>query len=294
MPSLSVATFNTESGGRPGFHAYLNEYIEKEKPDVVALQEVHQALNADVPATFMPRQPGKRIYPPRLRLYQELVTRYDETYEIFYTPHLNGLHDCERGEHSIAYGQVTMVRRETWEVKYLKTGLVFGESHFFNTEHAEGSSGTPSSKAAITTLIRSRVSGECVLVTNVHGMWVSRGKIDIPERFTQNQGIAEQITAVLRLQDTALVLCVGDLNYRSDMKALKHLQTRPCFGANACVLNHKFGIVQTRTTNYTNWKAEPEADFMVASAQLATRASSLRADLTAPSDHALLEAKFVL
>lgn len=288
--NLDVATFNTESGCRPGFHDYLQTYIETTKPDVVTLQEVHSARSADVPETFMPGNPGKRIYPQRLRLLEELRQRHEREYEFFFAPHLFGLHDCEQGEHDVAFGQVTMVRRQTWTVTHAESSFVFQDKYCFNTEHELGNAGQPCSKIAISVVITSH--GHSVLVTNVHGFWVSRGKIDLPERFIQNQGIARQMSRVLSVVHTPYVLCAGDLNYRSDMQALEHLRSQPVFGSNGRVLNHEFEVNRTRTDFYTNWQNEPEADFMVASEELAQQAVSLKADMSARSDHALVQGRF--
>jgi endonuclease/exonuclease/phosphatase family metal-dependent hydrolase len=288
---LVVASLNTESGCRPGFHRYLKSYIKSFKPDVIALQEVHLAQSANVPETFMPGKPGKRIHPQRLRLFQELSRQYRQEYKLLFTPHFYGLHDCEQGEHRVAFGQVTMVRRETWSVDYVRLGLVFGTEHRFNTEHEQEVDGLPCSKAAITVLITNQKK-QSVVVSNVHGFWLSRGKIDIPERFDQNLGIAAQIARVLEWQDTPLVLCVGDLNYRSNMKALDHLRNQSCFGGSGRILNHDFRVTRTRTDFYTNWEKEPEADFMIASSELANTTQSMKAHLDAASDHALVDATF--
>lgn len=114
----------------------------------------------------------------------------------------------------------------------------------------------------------------------------------MPERFIQNLGIAKQIGDVLSESDTPLVLCVGDLNYRSDMTALEHLRSHPVFGDYGRILNHDFDISRTRTDHYLNWEREPEADFMIASSELADTAVYMKVHLDAASDHALLEAKF--
>lgn len=288
--NLVVDTLNTESGCRPGFHDYLEAHIENTKPDVLALQEVHSARSADVPETFMPGKPGKRIHPQRLRLLEELKERYEREYEILFEPNIFGLHDCEQGEHDVAFGQVTMVRRQTWTVTHVESGLVFQDKHCFNTEHELGSAGQPCSKAAISVVISSH--GHTILITNVHGFWVSRGKIDLPERFVQNQGIARQMSRVLSVVNTPYVLCVGDLNYRSDLQALGHLRSQPVFGSRGRVLNHDFEVERTRTDFYANWPNEPEADFMVASEEMADLAISLRPAMETKSDHALVHGRF--
>lgn len=294
MTELRVVTYNTESGCRPGFHEHLQSFIVTKQPDVIALQEVHVAKKFDVPDTYMPEKPGKRIYPQRLRLLQELHKLYSDEYEFIFTPHINGLHDCERGPHQVAFCQVTMVRRKTWSISYVRRGLVFGSKYSFNTEHELAEGGAPSSKAAITVLITDVTKRHKVVVSNVHGLWWSRGKIDVPERFAQNLGIARQIEEVLEWEDTPYVLCVGDLNYRSDMVALGHLQGQPVFGSNGKVLNRAWGVSRTRTDHYLNWEKEPEADFMIASNELAQKALYLKAYLDSPSDHALFEGVFVL
>lgn len=160
--NLKVASLNTESGCRPGFHEYLKQFITYTEPDVIALQEVHSAANLSVPETFMPSNRGKRIYPQRLRLYQELCHRYGETFELLFTPNLHGLHDCEQGKYDVAFGQVTMVRRQTWKVVNSASGLVFLDEYTFNTEHGVVIGGMPSSKAAITVVIKCTMSGKTV------------------------------------------------------------------------------------------------------------------------------------
>lgn len=287
--NFKVVTYNTESGSRPGFHDHLQQYITQAKPDVIALQEVHRAGAITVPITFMPIDPGKREYPMRLHLYYELLERYADSYNLVYCKHITGIHDLEPATFVVDFGQLLLVRKATWSISFTRSGHIYGQPGQFNME---ATGGTPCSKAAVSALLQSKVTGTQVLVTNVHGFWSQHGKVDILARFTQNLGIAHQMKRVLDVQPTPYVLCAGDLNYRSDMQALEHLRSQRCFGDDGRVLNHQFGINLTRTNHYSNWKREPEADFMIASAQLADAALSMKSYFDVPSDHALLEATF--
>lgn len=284
-----VVSLNTESGCRPGFHEYFEDYIHRVQPDIVALQEVHKPGATSVPVIYMPEDPGKRIYPMRLHLYIELMERHQHEYHFVYGGNIYGLHDLEAAPFPVQFGQVMMVKKSSFHIGHKRIGLVYGSEGSFNTEH---SGGKPCAKAAITLLLTHIKTQAKLLITNVHGFWSIHGKKDLPARYMQNFGIVSQMGSVLAAAPTTLILCVGDLNYRSDMGALEHLRAQPEFGVNGQVLNHQFGITRTRTDHYGNWQNEPEADFMIASSELAVYADDLTPHMDVPSDHALLEARF--
>ncbi|MES2966977.1 MAG: endonuclease/exonuclease/phosphatase family protein [Patescibacteria group bacterium] len=282
-------TFNTESGGRPHFHEYVKTLVAEKSPDVIAFQEVHNAQKPEAPTLFMPNDPGKRTHPIRLHLYDELKSLLGPTYTSYFAAHLQGVHDLEGCAYESLYGQALFVHTRC-VVDFFRSDFVYGRRNQFNTEH-EG--GTPAGKAALSVSLQIP-SGEKIVVTNLHGFWSRHGKIDMPERFTQNKGIDWHVGRVLSAtaKDARLIV-LGDLNYRSDLRALEDLRAKSLFGSEGgIVLNHQFDVVRTRTDHYSKWEQEPEADFVIACPRLAENAVYLKPDLQAPSDHASVIGRF--
>ena len=288
--SLVAVTFNTESGGRPFFDDYVSTLVAEKSPDVIAFQEVHNAVSRFAPRYFMPKDPGKRTHPIRLHLFNELVTLIGEEYIPYYTPHLIGVHDLEPCNFDGRYGQALFVHKRC-TVEFFRKDFVYGRFNQFNTEYEQGK---PSGKAAagVSLLIP---SGQRIVVSNIHGFWSRLGKVDMPERFEQNAGINNHLKRLKSaVASTPLVLCVGDLNYRSSLLALEDLRKQPSFGYDGgVVLNHQFEIIRTRTSHYKKVDIEPEADFVLVCRALADKAVYLKPDYEAPSDHAPLIARFV-
>lgn len=288
--SFVFISFNTESGGRPHFDEYVKTLVTEKSPDVIAFQEVHDATKTNAPRYFMPKDPGKRTHPLRLHLYSELKQILGDKYRSYYVPHLIGVHDLERCDFEGRYGQALFVHNRC-QIEFFRSDFVYGRFNQFNTEHKNGK---PAGKAAagVSLIIP---SGQRLIASNVHGFWSRLGKVDMPERFEQNSGINHHLKRLksYSTKDT-FVLCVGDLNYRSDLKALEDLRTQPMFGYdNGVILNHKFDLYITRTEHYANVDKEPMADYAAACRNLADRAVSLKADLEAPSDHAAIIGRFI-
>lgn len=288
--SLVVVSFNTESGGRPHFDDYVKTLVTEKSPDVIAFQEVHHATKTSAPRFFMPKDPGKRKHPIRLHLFAELKKLLGEDYKAYYTPHLVGVHDLEPCDYDGRYGQALFVHTRC-VVRFFWSDFIFGSYNQFNTEYQNGK---PAGKAAlgVSLLIP---SGQQVILSNIHGFWSRLGKVDMPERFVQNEGINHHLKRIKSaVANDSFVICVGDLNYRSDLQALEDLRLQPMFGAyGGVVLNHTFGVACTRTSHYDKVALEPEADFMIACQKLADHAVYLKTDFDAPSDHSPLTARFV-
>ena len=288
--SLVVVSFNTESGGRPYFNEYVQTLVNEKSPDVLAFQEVHNATNSIAPRQFMPKDKGKRSYPIRLHLFSELKDLLGSEYRAYYAPHLVGVHDLERCDYDGWYGQALFVHKRCM-IDCFRSDFVFGRYNQFNTEMKNGK---PAGKVA-TGVSLVIPSGQRLVLSNVHGFWSRLGKVDMPERFIQNAGIHKHFNRVKPVNvSDAYVLCVGDLNYRSDLLALEDLRLMPVFGKNGgVVLNHQFDVYRTRTSHYANWENEPEADYMIACINLANKAVYLKTDYEAPSDHAPLIGRFM-
>ncbi len=288
--SLVVVSFNTESGGRPHFDEYVKTLVAEKSPDVLAFQEVHNAITPNAPRYFMPKDPGKRTYPVRLHLFSELRKLIGNDYIAYYAPHLIGVHDLERCDFDGQYGQALFVHTRC-AVEFFRGDFVYGRFNQFNTEHNDGK---PAGKTAAGVSL-TIASGQRLVMSNVHGFWSRRGKVDMPERFEQNAGINHHLNRIKNaVANDTYLLCVGDLNYRSDLQVLKDLQRQQAFGYDGgIVLNHLFEIDRTRTSHYDKVATEPEADFMIACKYLAEKAVYLKPDYEAPSDHSPLIARFV-
>lgn len=290
LNSFVAVTFNTESGGRPFFDEYVSTLVAEKSPDVIAFQEVHNAVSPNAPRYFMPKDPGKRTHPLRLHLYMELKQILGDEYRSYHVPHLTGVHDLERCDFNGKYGQAVFVHKRC-QVDYFRDDFVYGRFNQFNTEYENGK---PAGKAAAGVLLMIP-SGQRVVVSNVHGFWSRLGKVDMPERFEQNVGINHHLKRMKCVAvNTPFILCVGDLNYRSSLQALEDLRKQSAFGYDGgVVLNHQFEIECTRTRHYDKVDIEPEADFVLACRDLAEKAVYLKTDYEAPSDHAPLIARFM-
>ncbi len=280
----SIASLNTWSGGHPLFLPYVTELFQTHS--VLLFQEVHHALVPDLPTTMMPRDSGSRRYPVRPYLRREIEALGAPRFASFYDHHCVGVHDLEP-DNRLLFGQLTCIDQSTYVVRCNYTSFVFGRAGQFNTE-SEG--GSPCAKKAIAQVIRrSNVAGDLIVV-NVHGHWSIGGKCDTPERFEQNKRISqmvEKLCRVMRCSQSTQLLIMGDLNYISEGSVLADLAEQPCFGpAGGVILNHQFGVTDTRTSFYE--KPVREADFAIVNQTLHSRVLDVTVDKHAPSDHALL------
>lgn len=291
---FELLSSNTEAASRPGYYQFLAEMVTAHQPDVIALQEVHSTYGAGclLPPVMMPVDAGKRKYPIRVHQFAELKTWLKADYFCYFARQMIGLHDLEPQPDGVWYGQALFVRRCGWTVCNYHTDAIFGQPNQCNQEKIGG---TPAGKVAISVLIEHRLTGLKMALTNVHGFWSMHGKKDLPSRFEQNYGINQHLGAVIP-SGTAVPyrLLVGDLNYRSSMNALEDLRQQEVFARAGVILNHEFAITKTRTNHYLNWEAEPEADFIITTSELAHRAVLMKSELTTPADHAIIRARFVL
>lgn len=284
-------SFNTEGGCREGFLDYITSLGKNQQIAAICFQEVRQTTDNRAPETLVPRFTSKPddTLPVRLNLYRELEQALGEDSSGIFSPQLLGLHDYCPCEFEVQYGQATFVRTSLPGLKHLGSeGRIVYRTFGDHNKEAEG--GKPSAKSMITTALS--IHGSRIVVGNVHGFWSRRGKIDMPERLLQNDGIAAGLTRYRDQHDCHDgILLLGDLNYHSGMEALEHLRQQPVFGQGGMILNHRFGITDTRTRYYNPTKPCREADFATACGRLSPRVVDAWVDLDVPSDHA---AMFVL
>lgn len=290
--SLTIVSWNIEGGCREDHLQYLKNISDLPEVSIICLQEVHCAYDPSVPREVWPKDPGNRGHNPiRTHLYQEIKEMLDLDWSGWFAPQLVGfLHDTETTSYQVGFGQATFIR----ESAYLQlighaSGFAYGQLNYANLE-AKG--GLPSSKSMSAVRLRFDSQYE-LIVGNVHGFWSKLGKVDMPERYKQNEGINKMLLhppsfsfPYFRAQN---VLLVGDLNYHSGMQALEDLRLQPVFGLGGGeVLNHRFGITSTRTSYYPEYKPYREADFALASRKLTNNVTNCWVDNEVPSDHGAL------
>jgi len=280
---LHICSWNV-NGGMHDVATYLGKNIFPQY-DIVCLQELHSTMSQDIPRYVTPDNPN---YPNRkidTQLYQHLVDVAGVEFTSFFTPQMEGLHDRSpyRG---VQYGNALFVRKAL-PIQGFTGGMVYGKVNQLNTE-ADG--GTPAGKSGQVVSIQH--NGELLTIGHFHGFWSQNGKIDMPERLQQNAGIER-----LFVQHTMLhpqqpqILLLGDLNYTSNMQALRNLVCSSIFGHNGVRpggvhLNNVYSITDTRTQQYK--KTVREADHVIASKLLDGKVSECWVDEDVPSDHAIL------
>ena len=288
---LTVCSLNAERGGRKGFLDYIRALGEHKRPDVICLQEVHRSFDPGLPREVV-LEDRPNPTPIRPHLYQELCEALPG-YTSWFAPQIVGrYHDVCQRDVNVAYGQAMFVRENKRCMVIAQASEVIYRGFNEQNDEAEVSEGrwigAPCAKSAQVATIHTGTAG--LVVANVHGAWSARGKVDIPARLEQNQGLASML-AWQRVNvgcRTDKVLLLGDLNYVTGMQALENLRSMSVFGPNGSGvnLNHRFDVKETRTKFYPSDKQHREADFAIASATLTPCVKKVYLDMEAPSDHA--------
>lgn len=282
--SITLHSFNSWSGSDDNFHLFVS--VLKKKSSYIGFQEVHRRLNAQLPLRLMPYDPGARLNPIRTNLCHELTENFQPDWRTQFAAHIDGCHDLEPCD-GLQYGLFSAVNELVFDVVAAKCEFIYGHLNQFNTEKCGG---VPCGKVAIGHILKHKQTGELLIVVNVHGFWSSLGKVDMPERYVQNQGINALLCRLREVtnEDDPKVLLIGDLNYTSQMGALYDLAKQSGFGAGGgVILNHQYQVKETRTRWYT--KTEREADYAIVSQSLAAKVKDFQVMLDVPSDHGLLE-----
>lgn len=278
---MKIISLNVWNGCISGIMDDIIRLAADDDLAVICLQEIHHAGSPDITKYLMPSDPGARPAPMNTHFLLELHAKLADSFNIHYSPQLNGLvHDCEVSEYpALQYGNVVMVRR-TYTYHY-RDGHIAGHDqkmYCFETR-------TPAGKTA--QAVDLDWGGHRLTVGHAHGAWDQGHKGD-------NAWRVQQADEILRLLDpgnawqwpsyTPQVVLVGDLYVRSDTEMVRHIIRSPVFGPHGAEhLNHTAGVTDTRTAWYK--KAGREADHAFASPGLR---ASLTLDDTVHSDHAAL------
>jgi hypothetical protein len=222
---------------------------------------------------------GKAHLEHDLMLYSRLANALRRTHTGYYTPNMRGMHDLQGSNLLFDYGMATFVRigmrPETWRESTL------------NRPFGEANDGRPAARKIVSFTVTS-ARKQRYLIGHMHGLWDLKGKVDTKERMLQSQRANAHLLQHRRAERWGGALPVifgGDFNLTSQLQAFaKLISSRHVYGPTGpTVLNHKYGVTDTRTEHYT--KPEREANFVLADSSLNC---TLEVVYDVPSDHAVL------
>jgi endonuclease/exonuclease/phosphatase family metal-dependent hydrolase len=274
---MRILFWNVDCGTQKGVVEKVRWFAER--CDILCLQEVNHLYTRQSGSGAVRVRPtkGKTAQEHDLQLFVRLRRALEQTHVGFYTPNMRGMHDLERSHLLFDYGLATFfrlgVRPETWHEGTLHRQ--FGATN----------DGKPSSRKIVS--FTASQDGKRYLIGHSHFLWDPRGKIDTPERMLQSNRTNAHLQhhhVTERWGQELRVIFGGDFNLTSELHAFRKLVKSRVYGRKgARVLNHEFGVTDTRTDSYT--KSVREADFVLVSDSVK---AELRVDYDVPSDHAAL------
>lgn len=239
------------------YRLYIKEMSKS--VDIFCLQEVHSNLKV-APQMIMPRDAGTRtkpIYVRQLFALERILSEYNG----FFAPQAQHcLHDLERTEHPVFFGNAMFVRKSIPVISF-RSGMAYGQFDHLNGDR-------PAARSMQGALVQR--SGTTFVVAHFHGIWTGGGKHDAPERIEQSNNVLD-LLADLRHegqkstgQDPRMILG-GDFNLESKTQALHLLEMGRGPGEHLINLNRRRGILDTRTSHYPSTKKSREADYVLVS-----------------------------
>lgn len=236
----------------------LREYIIAEGPrfDILCFSEVHRLPNTDV-EFVTPKFPGGRkrdIFACQYDALRNLLPGHDG----HYTAHGEFmLHDLESHELPIRYGNAMFVSHSL--PAFFASDMAFGQ-------YSRMSRGSPAPRTIQGATFKK--GNDVYVVAHFHGLWTGGGKEDTEDRYRQSLKAGAFVTDLALKARSQFgihpkVILGGDLNLTSGTKSLRLLCEADAFGRIGRVLNHEFGITDTRTCHYL--KGVREADFAIVS-----------------------------
>ncbi len=227
-----------------------------QKFDVICLTEVHHLPGAK-DAFITPTLPGSRksdIFACQFEALCKLLPKHVG----YYTAHGEFmLHDLERHESPIKYGNAMFISRHLSH--FISTGMVFGQ-------YNRSSAGWPAPRSIQGVTFRK--GNDAYAVAHFHGVWTGGPKEDTEDRYRQSIN-ADAFVTDLALKSRSVfniqpkVIIGGDFNLTSKTTSLRMLAKSKAFDQRGRILNHEFGVTDTRTSHYA--KEVREADFALVS-----------------------------
>ncbi|MBX5141283.1 endonuclease/exonuclease/phosphatase family protein [Rhizobium lentis] len=229
-------------GGR--LHEALIAYVKQADPDVLCLQEVLRAPNADSGWSIY-RDAGLEL-PQRVNLFQEIRAALP-AHDAFFCPTSRG--ELFNGDAAIVaeFGLATVVRKSH---SIIAQSLDFVHGSF----SADGWGEHPRPRNAHGIRLFSHAHGRAVTIAHMHGLRDPAGKGDTAQREQQALALADLIGRIWP-GDEGLVVC-GDFNVLPDSATFRILARS---GLSDLVTGN--GLVDTRTSYYL--KQGRFADYML-------------------------------
>ena len=242
---MRILSLNCWSGRVSGLAAYLAGM----DADIYCLQEV---LNSppETPDELIFDEQGSTTEPQRAKLFAELCGSLPEHTGVHLPAARGYLHDNATTRYNAMYGIATFVR---------KTIPVVGSNSAFvhGSYRAGGWDPPPLPRQGHALRVWDHSCDKPLVVAHMHGMWVSNGKVDTPERASQAAKFYALVQSVRR-KDDRLVMC-GDFNILPDSAAFS--LWRQGLGVEDLVVGR--GHTDTRTSFYKKYPRY--ADYMLAS-----------------------------
>lgn len=188
-------------------------YLQSLNADVYCLQEITSGPEG-IPDYLHYEGQGSTPEAQRTRFMSDLIDALPG-YQAFYLPAVRGyLHDGAQVKEPVFYGIATFVRDTVPVVGHLG-GFVYGEYR----PRAWGDPPLP--RNAHVVRLFDYQSGSYVTIAHMHGMWMSSGKGDTPERSIQARRFSSLIQRAKVPHDQ--VIACGDWNVMPGSETLRTL-----------------------------------------------------------------------
>lgn len=181
-------------------HADLLEYISREAPDVLCLQEVVHTPKTN--KDWLEYRDGEHLLPQRANFFREVSEVLSEHVAVFCPAAQGVLWDGDEGVAS-QWGLATFVRSD---FPIIAQTQAFVHKAF----SADGYGDHPRSRNAHVVRLYDFERLRPITIAHMHGLRDLRGKIDTPERLNQAHRLIEMVLRTAEAGDR-IVIC-GDFN----------------------------------------------------------------------------------
>ena len=199
------------NGWGGALHAVLLPYLAEAAPDILCLQEVVDTPGAQ--KDVLTYRDVDRALPQHANLFREVTRAFPEHVATFCPASRSVLWDGDVSVPSY-WGLATFVHRSLPVIGQIQGFVHKGFSPDGYGEH-------PRARSAHGIRVFDPRTGRTVSVTQTHGLWDPRGKIDTPEREAQAHRLIE-ISRHLSHPEDQVVVC-GDLNVVPGSRTLEIL-----------------------------------------------------------------------
>lgn len=234
------------NGWGGALHGEILPYLAASAPDVLCLQEVVHTPAS--PKDWLTYRDETRELPQRANFFRDVCAALPE-HRAIYCPAAQGV--LWDGDTAIPsqWGLATFVRADF---------PVIGQIQRFvhKAFSPDGYGAHPRPRAVHGVRLYDFAQARTISLTQMHGMWDPRGKIDTPERTAQAHGLIKAAQDLAEPGD--IVVICGDFNVEPESETLRLLTAT---GLTELVTSR--GFAGTRSSHYT--KPRKFADYMLIS-----------------------------